>query len=251
MKSNTTKLLLVGACSLALPVISSASVLDWDVEDYSGGFLNQTFLNVDGSGVDVTFSFDYSNVSGTSMLPDDTSQTNGATPPINANFGDSNLPLAFGMDALTAGEWIDLTVSFSTPIDGLNFNIYDVDADDDSNNRGVYTDSVTLFANSGVTYGTITPGADILQSGANSEILTGTVSSSQDPGMFGNTVSADFGASVINSFQIRYSADGSVPSPDFQYISLGNLNFDVVPEPSSALLALGAGGILGFRRRRR
>ena len=45
-----------GIAGLMITAVSNAFVLDWESVDWAGGATNQTFYNVDGSGMDVSIS---------------------------------------------------------------------------------------------------------------------------------------------------------------------------------------------------
>jgi len=241
---NTKSLAAVSSLIIATST-AHAFTLDWSNVDYTDGSLSQTFTNVDGSGVDMTFDFTFSggaaSIAGT---PHD--QVWGGSQ-ISTNYGESDAPLTFAFDPIDANQFMDLKITFSQAVSGVDFNIYDIDADDGSNGRGFYGDVLDITANAGTVFAGMSAGSGITAAGST---LTGGITSAQDPGQLGNTANIDFGTVSVSSIDIRYSSTADFADPTFQMAAVGNIDFSQVPEPTSAMLLLTGGALLGLRRRR-
>jgi hypothetical protein len=99
----------------------NAAVLNWynDV-DYAAGSLNQTFNNIDGSGVNVNFAWSGNTNRILAGLPDDDAA--------KTNFDMSALWYAANFAAYPS-EGVSVTITFSEPVYGVNFTLYDIDGE--------------------------------------------------------------------------------------------------------------------------
>lgn len=130
----------ISAFSLFVTSLSWGTLLDWDKVDWIQGNEIQTFSNVGGSGIDVTIalslSYDwdyYQSYSKSYWTQTDWIED---APNDNKTFGGDGsyqnqeslyLGLNFASDDRTQ-SYLDVTISFSQAVEGLNFNLFDVDA---------------------------------------------------------------------------------------------------------------------------
>ena len=120
------KVMIVLLCFTAMIAANAnGSVLKWynDV-DYAAGSLNQTFNNIDGSGVNINFQWS-GNVTGGSGpnrllagLPDDDAP--------KTQFDMSGLWYAANF-ASYPNEFVSVTMTFSQPVYNVSFHLYDID----------------------------------------------------------------------------------------------------------------------------
>jgi hypothetical protein len=262
---------------------SDAAVqLDWNAVDWTQSWtpgtsgnatVSQTFQNVQGSGIAVTLTLTTGpntsvNADGLATggsnnipLPDDLSGaplTNGTSGQqalmVDANFSNIN------------NDYITFTISFSKPVQGVNFNIWDIDYGNRSSNgtTSYYRDVISTFSANGAapTGLTLTAVGSDVQANNTTDVLRGiaTNGSTSNWGNENDTTNkgngkVDFGSQQVTSVSFRYSSDYAGPSgtnSTLQRIALDDINFTLVtavPEPSAALL--GGLGLLGLLRRRR
>lgn len=119
---------------------------------------------------------------------------------------------------------LTFTISFSTPLKGVNFYLYDVDE-----STGYWDDRivVTGTSNTGATiYPVITGTSYASVSGYNNNILEGH---SNNPSFTSDPALVNFGGSaIVQSFTITYSAGWNSPSnPVSQVIGIGTINSSV------------------------
>jgi hypothetical protein len=234
--------------SLALALPAGASTIDWeglvpawDDTDQSG---SQSFLDVDGSGVDITVDytdnmFDRDSVPNIYGPEAPTAQIMGSlrwTNDRDAPYEPSSITITFSEDV-----YIDLVtvVSLST-IAGLNENLV-VEARDQSG---------MLVAATG--YGTNTPG--LVQLDVDGDASYHSLGlGAQEAGLYGDTT-YDWTQEAIRSITFSgYVTDpgGTTPVLGWSSQGIGDIDFRVVPEPTSALLlGLGLLGLTASRRRR-
>jgi hypothetical protein len=116
------KVLLAFLFMASVAVVQADFTLDWTAVDYTDGSLLETFTNVDGSGVDMTFTW-----------------SNGAPDPglglLFDNLPDDEDALWPTYPAAEPGLWyatnnsgdISLVITFSELVSNVSFGIYDID----------------------------------------------------------------------------------------------------------------------------
>lgn len=235
----------IGSCVAAGP--AKGLLLDWDVVGWPGGTgtLSNTFLDVDGSTVDITVTI-------TDSSP--ASLTLSGSPEVNDDFappsssGDDLFIQASGNNDGTGGNTgIEIRFDFSGPgVTSLNFDLYDVDL-----GGNPWTDVFVIRADP------VGGGAPILPTSVTGANLTsswtydsvaGVVTGNAGAGSTSDdgTVVIDFATpilSVILDYQNGDDLGGN------QWIGIGDLFF--LPEPDPGLLVLGALAGLAWIGRRR
>jgi len=289
MRSFSRKLkysiLSAGLLSVAA-LTSRGSVLNWndpgivyDQQFSSGGqtTLTQTFLNVNGSGIDVTVAL--------TLGSTDTAQTEVFNPASGGLFAgagrlrdnDANFNAKSGgaldVSALFSGtgatpgaqsistDFVRITISFSEAVANVDFSLWDIDYT--SGDSG-YQDVVRNFKvnNSSFTPAFTLGGSDV-QSFNGGTALRG-VSAVPDTGTSSDVALNYNGAGLVTSLSFDYApGDGAPNSPLFdpnknpglQHIGLGSVTFSAIPEVFSGRGALAAcmvalaAPLLGRRRK--
>lgn len=268
-------MLIVGGLAATMMATGNTAILDWDNVNWNAGSTNQTFYNVEGSGVDVTISLSLSN--DTNWYPKPYSWNNGEYAKTewlddsrddNKEFGGDgytqneeslNLGVNFASDDRTH-SYLDVTISFSKSVQGVNFELLDVDS---------YGYNYVGGYETGIQFVDVieqiesefqgSTGADGNVSYDSSKIDTAT--NGNDTLYYGNTILNDGGhdqsdnpASVLNIYwgvpvdaiSFRYSpGSDSVRNPGQQAIGLSDISFmsyTPVPEPSTYIM----GGLSSF-----
>jgi hypothetical protein len=224
-----------------------AYLLDWNTVSWANGSLSNTYSNVNGSGVDVTVSITGSTTrlaagpnAGDPQSPylSNTVLTGGQTTPSNSLFILANYS--------NTTQQVVVTVTFSKAVANVNYTLFDVDRGTlVSGNSYTFTDQIsnitssngtTTYASSLSTVGT---GSTMATSGTGtSQIVFGTGVS--DPTQNLGNLTVNNGSQSVTSSTFTYGSYGATTqaNPDQQGISLANISFTVVPEPSWALASV-------------
>lgn len=174
---------------------------------WSGYTTGATSYNASNSGVTMT------------VAQTGTGSVSGFPSYVSGNGGYLNI----GADWSNRTSNLTVTFTFSKPITGVLFLLYDVDQ------GGTWDDKVTISGTNSVNstvYPMITASSYSAVSGANNNILEGKA----DNANYTNSpATVSFGAALIKSFSITYSAGSSSPSnPLAQYIGIGTITFGSV-----------------------
>ncbi len=257
----------------------AAAELDWSSVSWTSGTLSQSYSNVDGTTVDIDFTFPATVTTGNALYPTGTpSPSNGAfvtgSPEINTDLTtDDALYLELDFGAQDPNEYVTLEIDFSEEVTDVSLTAFDIDFNDDDfqdlvvvvglTESGDFVEPTTLGISAGVNRRT--------RGAVGRAFFDDTIYDPNDPavirrsGIVGLTTQStpdggsgtwDFGDQEIVGLRLVYTngRDGPV-TPDGQAIALGNVSFTpVIPEAETYW----AGGsllfLLGFfewRRRRR
>lgn len=235
---------LIGAalCVLVAPLcqVSEAFVFDWTGRtfnlptDPTPGVISETYTNVDGSGIDITVTL---TVQGTVSYIN----SGGDTYPIVSDAFEIDDGLDVWIDTGNRTSSVLFTLTFSSPIDSLSTQVFDLDTNDATSNPNGYRDQ---FRNPVATApDSSTFGATLTSNGTHTIANNGTTTASATAVIpTGNladnntagTVNISF-SGLANSISFEYGNpnNGTVlTNPSSQAIGLGNFNF-TVPEPST------------------
>lgn len=131
--------------------------------------------------------------------------------------------LSVGVDWTNKTTTMKYTITFSKPLVGVLFLLYDVDQ------GGTWDDKVTIAGKTdgGLDiYPAITRSTYNVVSGTNNNILEGTT---DNPSYLNNPAIVSFGGQAVKSFTLTYSAGTNSPSnPAAQYIGIGTITFGTV-----------------------
>ena len=162
--------------------------------------------------------------------------------------------LSMGVDWSNKTSNMKYTITFSKPLTGVLFLLYDVDQ------GSSWDDKLTIAGatSAGVAeYPSITRSTYNTVSGTNNEILEGT---SDNATYLNNPAIVSFGNKLVKSFTITYTAGSSSQSnPAAQYIGIGTItfgsvlpielaSFNAVKENKSAILKWEAENMVNFSR---
>jgi hypothetical protein len=240
----------------------SAVQLNWDGATWTPGTLNNSF-DIDSShaGNDVSFAI----TGNTSQFQQGLVSPNPLTPAITRAFdgglspGHNSLELALNLtsNAQTVTITIDFSSLYLAGVSNVSFQIFDIDFDNITGST--YQDtisSITALSTTGVPLApTITGlGSNVSLSGIGlSQILTGNISTVDiGPGSAGGNASISFDTANIRSVSFTYGSGAAFANPTNQHIGIYNLDFVVVPEPSSlAYCVIGCAVMAGLLLRRR
>lgn len=220
---------------------SNAFVFDWTGRtfniptDPSPGTITETYTNVDGSGVDFTVTL---TVQGSVNYI----TSGGTTYPVVSSAFEIDDGLDVWIDTGDRTSSILFTISFSSPLNNLEMQVFDLDTNDDSSDPNGYRDR--LFDPVATAPDSSTFGATLTSNGTHTIANNGTTTASATAVIpTGNladndtagTVNMDFGTGFANSVSFSYGNpnDGTVlTDPSSQAIGFGNIAF-TVPEPST------------------
>lgn len=223
-----------------LAVNVNAAVLNWynDV-DYAAGSLNQTFNNIDGSGVNVNFAWSGNTNRMLAGYPDDDSA--------KTSFDMSALWYAANFAAYPS-EGVSVTITFSEPVYGVNFTLYDIDGEtpliEKTRIKGFLAGVPTLPSS-------YNAGDDVLVEiiPVDTDPLTEDGFIFWNDGTFDNGPLSDLNqgwvtfAGPINQIGLQFKASAGADRGQL----MGDITF--VPEPATiSMLGL---GVLGLLRRRK
>jgi len=280
-----------GFLVLASVLNAQTSVLDWDSVNWSGGSTTQTFSNVDGSGIDITISltlsadsaaysgWTYNSKKGRWEYNSYTTQTSflSGSPIDDTTFGgdwgaEDEESLYLGVNFATDNRiqsYLDVTITFSQAVEGLNFNLFDVDSYG-YNYTGGYETGIQFVdiieqiegnylgnsVSSSVTYDSSRILAVTNSSGDAYQGNTSLTDSNDQNDNPASTLNLAW-SSPVDTVSFRYTTGTSpVADPGQQAIGLSDFwftRYQAVPEPSTYLFgALGGLTIIfSFIRKRR
>lgn len=228
---------LLGAMALLFTTIAHAYELDWSDVSWTGSTnsnQSDTFLNVDGSGIDVSISLSIST-------------GNFATSTFISN--DNMLLAADYPDRDRLGNYIDVSFSFSKPVRTVSFSLNDVDRGGTSSSaywedviENLSGDGTASFVGSEITVDTTTDPGDTLYRG-------------QDYNNWNSDSRLTlFWDSAVSNVSFRYAGgENTRRNPGYQIIGMGNITFyEAVPEPSTYIFGgLISLAMIGFIIRRK
>ena len=231
-------------CTLLAAGHANATTLDWDVVGWPGGLgtLQNTFSDVDASGVDIDVTFVDSSPASLSLSPN---VNNALTPPSSP--GDDLFIQADGNND-TSGIVVTFDFSGVLGVTFLSFNLFDVDS-------GIgpgWTDIIDLSASPMAGGPAVLP-TSVLPANASpswsynsgSGRITGNATSASDSD--NGTALVTF-ATPITSFQLVYLNDHD--DAGNQLIGISDVTFTPVPESDTLPLLASGLALLGLLRRR-
>jgi hypothetical protein len=241
------------ALIIAAAQTAQASVLDWDnaTIDWTQTWtsnavfsINQTFNNVDGSGCNITITL----TRGNSTFLNEVNGTSGTQP------NDDQTPITFNSESSLrvdvdysnrTNDFVTYTITFSQPVVNATFQIWDIDLGNTSG-TSTYQDVIGNFTGT-PTLTTVGNATDLIVSGSTFRGIASLGSNSSlgnendnDGTGRGLVDYSDLLADQLTSLSFTYfSGNGSgagvsIPTdPTLQRISLHDIYFTVVPEPST------------------
>lgn len=270
-----------------LGYMAQADTLDWNKVNWSKGGEEQTFYDVDGSGIDITITLTLSYDSATYNKPHNhkkgySTQTDwiDGGPDDNNTFGGDGskqtgeslyLGLNFASDNRKV-SYLDARISFSKSVSNVNFSLFDVDAYG-YNYKGGYEKGIQFVdvieylesdyqgSSSGSATVDYNPGKINYVNNGNGDqyygntILNSSADQSDNPKSALNIGWSD----PVDTVSFRYTTGSSpVRDPGNQAIGLSNVSFyeyNAVPEANtvitSSFIVLGLGFMTWKRRRKR
>jgi hypothetical protein len=217
------------------PLAAKAAILNWyDDVDYAAGSLNQTFTNIDGSGIDITFAWSGNTNRLLANFPDDdTAKT---------QFNLSGLWYAANFAAYPS-ESVSVVITFSQPVTNVSFNVYAIDgliADTEKTRIKAFLNNVATLPNN---YG----------SGNNVRTQIVPIGSTDDGLTFWNKTSGSTPLDPANQGWVTFN--GPIDKIGLQFKAaaggdrgqfLGDISF--APEPAT-IAVLGLGSVLLLRKK--
>lgn len=222
----------------------SAYTLDWGTSFSTawtaGSSTAHTTKTFGTSNITATVSFASPEVNALSSFAGFTSpQISSAGFPFNSQLGSNVSNLALGMDLASSSNYVDITITFSAPVNNVTFNIADIDKS--ANNSNTYYDEVLVTGVNGgtsVTNPTLAKlNGTLVNNTTDTVIISGNIAhSNTTSGRGGNTpsngtdqngtVTVNFGIVPLTSVTIRYrNTAGAQANPAQQAIGIGNINF--------------------------
>ena len=262
---------------LMMTAVSHGFVLDWDSVDWTAGGTDQTFYNVDGSGMDVSISLAItganwaqwrpSNTAPWEIQPDDNRRLGGDGGPGQGELYDSGgnpseEALHLHMDAFQRNYdgYVEVVISFSRAVTGLSFDLFDIDNGGATQNTSTFEDVIADIGGS-LNSVDVDPATVDYDSGSIDRVVDPT-RGDEYRGTYWAPDSEDvvlglsWDEQVVDTVTFRYYAGNfSQRNPGDQGISISDISFaSAVPEPGTVaggallLVGLAAGE---FHRRRR
>lgn len=245
-----------------------AAVLDWNTltnngtanlpslpNDSGDGTISTTYTNVGGSGVNVTISFRAFDPGGSTIDVDTVADYTFRTTPISGDTEGGGIRIQYDADG--DEPYVRTTITFSQPVNNLQFEIWDVDRaswrDEIRNITGITTGNATFNPASITPRSTNTVGMSTTSNSVTADENPNPNNPATNDG--GADVVINFGTTSTNSIRFDYGNNPTgVGNPQAQLIWISGLTFDPIPEPSvvlgGVLLLLGI-GVVEWRRRRR
>jgi hypothetical protein len=211
--------------------------VNWDVLTWAPGTLSNSY-DVDPSnpGNDVTFT-----VSGTTNTFTNDKASGVMTPAITNSLAGGLSPVQKSLELaadLRTNSKITMTVSFSPlytlGVKNVSFSLFDIDLE---TNKDRISSIYGIALDGSKVAPTITFGSAISRTGSGlGQVLSG-VDASPDtgPGSGAGTATISFGSTPIKGFTFTWT--NSNGAPFYQQIAMGDIFFDVVPEPNAAAVA--------------
>ena len=211
--------------------------MNWDVLTWTPGTLSNSYdVDPGNPGTDITFT-----VSGTTNTFTNDTNSGVLTPAITNSLAGGLSPVQKSLELaadLRTNSKITMTVNFSPlytlGVKNVSFSLFDIDLETNkdriSSIYGIALDGSKVAA-------TITFGSAISRTGTGlGQALTG-VDPSPDtgPGSGAGTATIRFGSTPIKGFTFMWT--NSNGAPFYQQIAMGDIFFDVVPEPNAAAVA--------------
>ena len=230
--------------------LGRADVLDWDLVEWTpDGALSQSYVDVDGSGVDISFLIEPSDADDpdhdfghSSPLTDEHHQPRD---PDEDGIGDKSLVLVTDYDDRTT-EYHTYEVQFSPAVRNVEFLVFDVDVSADSTRVDELTIDAFLGGN----------GVPVSIVGSPKNVVVGNTVT----GIGSNSEGEDLGdafisiSNPIDRMEILYrnaATTGPLDSSSFG-VCIHDISFNAIPEPSTfALLFMGCLSLLIFAGHRR
>ena len=227
----------------SLPGTASAVVLDWSALSWTPGSLSNSY-DVDpaspGNDVTVTIGGDTGQLQPGLVSPNP--QTPAITRAFDGGLGTSPKTLELALDLSSNSQFVTVTISFSAQyaagVSNVSLQLFDIDF----NNAGgsTYQDVISSIHATSTTgtqiASTITGlGSNVSLTGTGlTQVLRGTASTVDlGAGSDAGNATISFNASGISSITFIYDSGTMFANPTYQHIGIYNLDYEVVPEPSS------------------
>ncbi len=227
----------------SLPGTASAVVLDWSALSWTPGSLSNSY-DVDpaspGNDVTVTIGGDTGQLQPGLVSPNP--QTPAITRAFDGGLGTSPKTLELALDLSSNSQFVTVTISFSAQyaagVSNVSLQLFDIDF----NNAGgsTYQDVISSIHATSTTgtqiASTITGlGSNVSLTGTGlTQVLRGTASTVDlGAGSDAGNATISFNASGISSITFTYDSGTMFANPTYQHIGIYNLDYSVVPEPSS------------------
>jgi hypothetical protein len=233
--------------AVTLGALVQADTLDWDAQDWTDvtAPYSQTFT-VGANTVTVAITGNTNRIinsgPGGTSPDDDSALIPGTTEGLylSANFSNTT-------------ERLIVTVTFSTLVNNISFSIYDVDQSTSGSPFQDQIRSISATDGSTTSFATVSgtsPANTASGSGTAAAAITGAAVASD--GTNDGLAFISFGSSQVNSFSFTWGSGSGAPADPFQqWITMSDIEYTVVPEPSvwaaAALLLV----VLGWDARRR
>lgn len=162
-----------------------------------------------------------SNGQGGDSTPGNTGEVSQVTGPPSWNYIELQL-----VQSLNAGDWVEITLTFASPVTGLSFMIHDIDKSRSTNGNVHWVDEV-IVSPGGFSY---TPGTAIVGAGTSGSPFTSNTWGDLPIATGQGSVRVTYAGSV-SSVTIRYRA-GQNGSASSQHVGLGDLSYSVCLPPT-------------------
>ena len=258
--------LLLYALALSCAIFSlcgtaSAVLVDWSALNWPAGSLSNSY-DVDpasaGNDVTATISGDTGQLQPSLVSPNP--QTPAITRAFDGGLGTSPLTLELALNLTNNTQSVTFTLDFSAlylaGVSNVSFTLFDIDANNISGStyqdviRSIYATSI-LGTQIAPTITNVGANVSLTGTGLN-QVLTGQVSTVDlGAGSGAGNATISFNTTTIRSITFMYGSSTMFADPTYQHIGIYNIDYSVVPEPSSlgACTAI-AGLAIWFSRRR-
>ena len=249
------------ACFLMWGTSVFGYVLDWNAQSWTYGNTSKTFVNLNGSGVDVTVTISGNTGNFVSGYPRITNPSSGGFGGGYPNNVSDNLELF--VNHSSTSQSITVSVTFSQEVENVSFSLFDLDRGTKNKGEYAYIDQVAnvkASLNGGSDFGATasfnTGYIDVAGSGTTAEYYGSQIAVDNASG--NANLGLSFGSS-LNKFSYVYGnrdtgGNKTQANPDQQGIGFYDISFTkvgpVVPEPSTVFSLAGIGLVIFWRQRK-
>ena len=239
---------------------ASAALVDWGTLTWPAGSLSNSYdVDPANTGDDVTATISGNTAQLQVSLASGNPQTPAITRAFDGGLGTSPYTLELALDLTSNAQSVTFTLNFSAlytaGVSNVSLTLFDIDADNTSSSK--YQDFISSIYAISKTGTQIAPtitnvGANVSPTGTGlNQVLTGQTSTADlGPGSGAANATISFNTTDIASITFTYGSSDLFADPTYQHIGIYNIDYEVIPEPSTIAVCLGVLGAAVWRSHR-